>query len=358
VEKQPNELESGVKRVWPRVMSWIGGVTAVIGLFASIGGGITWVRNHHKDNAERRAKIALAETQEKQGEYQESIESYGEILKGDPLDPDALDRQLNVAMLWAENFHVLVPDGQSPTAAAGPELDQIMGILDAGLARTKSARAADIQAHIGWTHWLNQHIAEREFGDAAEKNLHAALETDPSNVYANAMLGNWMLQNNRDFTQAVQHLDAAVSTGKARPFVRKLQIGGLNHLDRPGARGALVKAANDMRKAGEPLDPSYKSDILAFCFNPTFAGHQDLAESLSAAPPGEIGTTYLWLDQDSGDDHRAEHEFVNASLMEVQGKRQESLEKYRELRNELKNQPGSLREAVDASVARLSRSSG
>ena len=37
----------------------------------------------------------------------------------------------------------------------------LIAILDAGLARTKGAAAADVQSHLGWAHWLNQHIAER-----------------------------------------------------------------------------------------------------------------------------------------------------------------------------------------------------
>src|ERR1035438_8126362 len=98
-------------------------------------------------------------------------------------------------MLWVENFHITLPEGQNPAEVAGPALDQILMILDAGLTRTKGSETADIRAHIGWAHWLNQHIAEREFGSDAEQNLRAALASDPSNVYANSMFGDWLLLN-------------------------------------------------------------------------------------------------------------------------------------------------------------------
>ena len=358
MDEQAKKLELDAKAAWPRVMGWVGGATALIGFFASVGGGVTWFVTHHRQQAERQAKFALAQAQAKQGEYQASVQSYEEILKADPLDRSAMDQELNTTMLWVEDFHALVPEGQSAASEAGPALDEIMSVLDAGFARSKGTQTADVQAHIGWAHWLNQHIAEREFGAAAEQNFRAALAADPSNVYANSMLGNWMLQNHGDFGEAVHHLDVAVSTGRARPFVRRLQIGGLIYLERRGSRAAQVKAANDMRKSGEPLDEGYKKRILNFCFDPLVTNHGELAESLSAVPTDEAWETYLWLDKGQGEaeDHRIVHEFVNANLLEISGKRQESLEKYRLLKQELKDQPGTMQIAVEQAIARISHS--
>jgi tetratricopeptide (TPR) repeat protein len=349
-------LEQGAKKAWPVVMGWVGGITALIGLFATLGGGVTWLVNHHKAKTERQVKLALAETQASQQDYQAAVQTYGDLLKADPLDRPVLDLQLNTAMQWAENFHVTVREDQHAEDLAGPALDQIFAILEAGLTRTKGSQAADVQAHLGWAHWLNQHIAEREFGPAAEQNLRAALAADPSNVYANAMLGNWMLQNGGNFSEAIHHFDVAVSTGKARPLVRKMQIGGLLHLDEPGARAAQIKAANDMRKAGEPLDEAYKSRILSFCLDPLVTDHKELTESLSAVPPNEAWQTYLWLDDNTSEAevHNLNHDFIHANLLEISGKREESLEKYRLLQQELKNSSGTMKDSVDAAVARLS----
>lgn len=355
--EQLQRAESSVKRSWPVVMSWVGGITALIGLFASIAGGVTWYINHHKQQAELNAKMALAEEQAKQGEYQAAIQSYGDILKADPLYRPALDEQLNTAMLWVEHFHVVAREDQNAAELAAPALDQIMAILDAGLTRSKGLQAADVQAHIGWAHWLNQHIAEREFGPVAEQNLRAALATDPSNVYANAMLGNWILQNGGSLTEAIHHLDLAVSTGKARPFVRGLQLGGLIYLDKKGRRAELVKAANDMRKSGEPLDEDHRRRILGFCFDPVVTDLGEFSESLSAAPPDETWKTYLWLDEmpEDGQSQSTVHDLLAANLLELSGKRQEALEKYRLLQQQLPNQPGILRNSVDAAAARVSQ---
>ncbi len=230
------------------IMTWVGGATAVLGLIGSLSGWFHTFGSHRTQRAELSAQMAVAQTQAKQEEYRASVRTYGGILKDDPLYVPALDGQLDATMLWVENFHVLGRDGASSADAAGPQLDEIMPVLESGLARSKGSRAADVQAHLGWAHWLNWHIAEREFGPAAEKNLRAALALDPSNVYANAMLGNWMLQNNGNFQEAIGHFGTAVATGKARPLVREMQVGGLLHDEVRGARAELVKAVNDMRK--------------------------------------------------------------------------------------------------------------
>ena len=287
---------TGKSSMWKTVMAWVGGASAVLGLIGVLSGWFHTFSSQHTQSAEVKALMATAAGQEKQGEYEASVKTYGQILKGDPVNAEVLDAQLNTAMEWVENFQVLVPEGQSASGAAGPLLDEIMPVLDAGLARSKGTRAADVQAHLGWAHWLNWHIAEREFGSSAEKNLRAAIETDKSNVYGNAMLGNWMLQNHGSFQEAIGHFNTAVATGKARPLVREMQNGGLRDYDVPGARGELVKAANDMRKNNEPLDEGLKHRILTFCCNTTMTSQAELVESLSAVPTDDAWKTYLWLD--------------------------------------------------------------
>jgi hypothetical protein len=358
MEEENRETQNVAKKAWPVVMSWVGGITALIGLFVSIRGGVIWFENNQKQKAELRAKMSLAQAQANQGEYQASIQSSADILKEGSLDRPALDQQLDTAMLWLENFHVVAREGQDASAAAAAALDQITPILDSGLARSKGSQAADIQAHIGWAHWLNKRIAEREFGDMDEQNLRAALKLDPANVYANAMLGAWILQTGGSVPDAVQHFHTAVAAGKARPFVRKLQFGSLVSVEKRGARTELVKAANDMRKSGESLEEDYKSRASSFCFDPFGPDHQDLVESLSAVPPDDAWNTYLWLDDtpENAEAHRPAREYIQANLLELSGKRQEALTQYRALQKEVKDRSFTMKSALDAAIARLSHS--
>jgi tetratricopeptide (TPR) repeat protein len=338
------------------IMSWIGGATAVIGLITSLAGGFHWFANHHTERSELKAQMGTAETEAKEGEYASSVRSYEGILKTDPLYGPALEGQLDAAMLWVENFQVLGKDRDKSTEAAGPLLDEIMPILDAGLARSKGTRAADVQAHLGWAHWLNWHIAEREFSPAAENNLRAAVDLDKSNVYANAMLGNWMLQNNAGFQEAIGHFNTAVATGKARPLVREMQIGGLLGDEVPGARAELVKAVDDMRKNGEALDDEERYRVRSFCYSTSFH-HANLIESLTAVPKDDTWKTFLWLDDNREDkmDPLA-HDFIYANLLEVSGDRSGALEKFRALQQNPKVNQFSFKDQVDDAVKRLSKS--
>jgi tetratricopeptide (TPR) repeat protein len=359
----PNDAAAPEKRsdrAWGFLMGWVGRITAIVGLCATLAGGATWFVSHRHQQRERSAQLALAETQSSQGDYQASVETYATLLKADSLDREALDRQLNTTMLWAENFSVLVPEGQSATEPAGRALDAMMSILESGLTRSRGSRAADVQAHLGWAHWLNQHIAEREFGSAAEQNLRAALATDPSNVYANAMLGNWMLQNNGDFAEAVEHLHSAVASGKVRGFVRRVQLGGLSSYEGPGARAELVRVANAMRLGGETLSPDEKHRVFDICCDLTVTESAELAESLAAVAPQDAWETWLWLENAGGEAspdslQGLTHDFIQAKLLEISGQAPQALARYRTVQHKLRAYPNAaLSDAVDAAVQRLS----
>jgi hypothetical protein len=354
MEEEVKKIEAEVTKEWPKVISGVGGITTLIGLCVTLGGGVTWLIHHHQQAQARQAQMALANTEEDQGDSQASVQAYSQILKDEPTYQPALDDQLKATERWVENFEVAAPEGQDPAAAAGAMLDQIMPVLESGMTRARGATAqADIQAHIGWAHFLNEKIAEREFGSAAEDNLRAALKLDPNNVYANAMLGNWLLETNGDFDEAMRHFDAATATGKERPLVRTYELGGLHYLDHKGARAAQVRVANEMRKGGEPLSEDDKSRIVSSCF--AFVDErEELMEALTAVPPDEEWKTYLWLDDGpESEDHQTMHDFIQASLLEIGGDKAGSLAKFRDLQSQLKDEPGSLKSAVDAAVARL-----
>jgi tetratricopeptide (TPR) repeat protein len=358
----PQQSEPRVKRTWTVILAWIGGISAVLGFIGAVTGFFGNIQGHFHHNVQLGSEMAVAQSQSREGDYQASVESYADILKAEPLYRPALDQQLQSTMLWVENYHVYLKPGEDPSAAVASQIDQIIAILDGALARTNGTAVADVQAHLGWAHWLNQHVAEREFppNAAAERNYRAALTTDPSNVYANAMLGNWMTLNGGSLAEAVQHFNSAVATGKERAFVRTLQLAGLRDRDESGSRAALMRALNEMRKNGEPLDTEDKHRALGFCCDPTVTDHAELTESLSAVPADDAWQTYLWLDdqQNTVEDlkHRdIVHDFIAANISEISGDKQKSLDEYRTLQEELENQESTLRDSVDQAIARLSR---
>ena len=356
----PQQSEPRVKRAWAVILAWIGGISAVLGLIGAMTGFFGNIQNHFHSNAQLDSQMAVAQSQAGQGDYQASVQSYADILKTHPLYRPALDQQLQSTMLWVEDYHAYLKPGEDPGAAVASQLDQIIAIFDAAHGRTNGIAAADVQAHLGWAHWLNQHVAEREFppNSAAERDYRAALAIDPSNVYANAMLGNWLALNGGSLDEAVRHFDSAVAIGKARAFVRTLQLAGLRDRDQPGARAELVKALNEMRKNGEPLASEDKFRDMGFCCDPSVTDHAELTESLSAVPADDAWQTYLWLDDEPNANdmtHRdIVHDFIAANIAEISGDRQKSLNEYRALQKELKNQGSTLSDSVDQAITRLS----
>ena len=138
-------------------------------------------------------RLATARTQTELGEHRSGFQTYRDILKTTPDAPEVLDLQAASAMAWLRDFHVTVGEGEKAEDIAGPPLAEIINVLEAALARSGGTgpKAGDILAHLGWAHWLNRRIAQKEFGPAAERNLRQALVVDPGNVFAHAMLGNW-----------------------------------------------------------------------------------------------------------------------------------------------------------------------
>ena len=360
MDPTPSTPEPRAKRAWTVIAAWIGGISAVIGFILTLTGAFGKIQDHFHSHAERDSQMAIAQSQSNQGDYAAAIQTYDNVLKSNSLYAPALDQQLQTTMLWVEDFHgPPMKEGQDdPGPVVAAQLDHIIAILDAALVRTKGAQAADVQAHLGWAHWLNRHIAFREFGPAAEKNLRAALVTDPNNVYANAMLGNWLLQNGGDFNEAVAHFHTAVATGKQRPLVRIMQIGGFLSNESSRSNLELMRAANEMRKNNEPLDQHSKTGILNQCFHP-LDDRARLVESLSAIPPEEADQTFQWLDDRprEGDDakyHAIVCEYVRANLLEMSGKRSDALTKFQSLRSALKGGSYVLATPVDDAIKRLS----
>jgi tetratricopeptide (TPR) repeat protein len=354
-EDRRNQQRVALKKRWV-----IAGATAIVVIVAALLAAGPW-REYRARQAAARQMTATARVQIEQGQYESAFKTYRDFLKSDPANRAALEGEIDAAMLWLQNFHVIVAAGGSPEDIAGPPLAAILNVLETGLARAngRDPRAADILAHIGWAHWLNRRLAYKEFGDAAQRTLRQALTADPSNVFANAMLGNILLQTGGDSNEALRHFDAAARTGRARALVRSMQLGGMVYNDAPGIRPALIRVADEMRRNGETIEETYKRRIRT-AYNPGMNNAGELKETLSAVPPDQAWATFLWLDAaagEPGDADRMRHRFIRASLLEIEGKNADALAMFQDLASELRKRgyAGRLAEHVDAAVRRLSR---
>ncbi len=338
------------------ILGWVGGISAILGLGATLVGGYHSFSAARAQRAAIKSELALAATQLDQSEYETALHTYTDILQKDPRNGAAADGQRKALFRWDEYFSVSAPEGQDFSAIAAPKIDQLFNQLDIQRSHAQGTVLADVEAHIGWTHWLNRMIAFREFGDAPEKNLRDALAIDPNNVYANAMLANILIKLHEDLPQAQPYMAAALASGKERVLVRRLQIGAL--LMRTGMSGScaeFVRVANQMGLGNEAMESDDKRRIVSRCFS-IYNSHKELTEVLSAVPPDQVWASYQWLIQNDPDRpaHSLDSDFISASLLEASGKPAEALAKFRDLQRRLEPDTGfSFRAQIEEAVKRL-----
>lgn len=272
-------------------------------------------------------RLATARTQTELGEHESAFRTYQEVLKTGPSNPAILTLQADAAMAWLRNFHVVSREGQKAEEIAGPPLTEIIRVLEAALSSTAATgqRTGDVLAHLGWAHWLNERIAQKEFG-SAERYFRRALTADPKNVFAHAMLGNWLLQTSGDASDALRHLEAAEKTNEQRPLLRQMQLGGMVSNSDPAISPALMRVVNQMRVNGEPLASRYRSRVMSY-FRP--GNSAEVRQMLAAVPADDAWATFLWLDDPTPRDERNyenfRREFIHALVLDLDHKPAEAL---------------------------------
>jgi tetratricopeptide (TPR) repeat protein len=335
-------------------LKWIGSITAVIGLITALSGVVGPLKGWWSQGRHSQTMLAAGQKQAELGEYAAAFDTYSDLLKSDPNNVAATHARLDVAMLWIEDFRVTGKDEQEIAQKASELLARIGTVLEAGLTTHKGYREADVIAHLAWLNLLKTDLTEEDA--EVEKNLQRALSMDPTNVYANAMMGEWILEKHLSVEDARKRFDIALQTGKARGFVRRCQLESLVYNEKPGARAELIRVINQMRKDGDDLSDADRGRIHSYYYGPTLGSEDELREVLSAVPPDEEWATYRWIDRPLTEWEPftpEQQQFIQARLDEVAGKRDEALKIYRQLDVATKKSPGTFADRIHAGEKRL-----
>jgi tetratricopeptide (TPR) repeat protein len=333
-------------------LKWVAGITAIVGLITGLSGVVGPLKGWWTQGRQSKSMFATALRQEELGEYPAAFDTLTEILKNKPGDIPALHARLDVTMLWIEDTWAPLHDNEEYAKQEQPIFARMTPVLEAGLGTSKDYRAADVVAHLGWLNLLKWKIVGED--GRIEEHLRRALQMDPSNVYANAMLGDFMLQTGGSVAEARAHFDAALKTGKVKDFVRGCQLESMIYNNSPGVRGELIRVANQMRKDNDAISDPNKSRIHSY-YSPTIGTDAELREVVSAVPPDEAWATYQWVSSPESDsEHNAqEQRFIQANIDEVSGKKAEALKIYRDLAQETAKSDGRLPQRVRDAVRRL-----
>jgi len=271
----------------PRLMKWVGGVTAVLSLVFAVQQAIQLV-SEVRERDRRIAELDLVgKRQRDSGDYRaawvtfekaiEVAEPTGQLAKltGQLSDQrrQLRETQEDLAMTWLENLRVRGSEGETFSTLISP-LDPV---LNRGIASSSGSRKADLLAHAGWASFLKSRDGQRVDPDP---QYAEALAIDAGNPYANAYRAHWLLWTRKAaaMPDARSLYTAALSSGRVTGHVRGIQLASLRNLGSDG-EAEYVAVVNEMRTKGEDIVPQTRSDFYQIY---SFAcGFRDDAERLA-----------------------------------------------------------------------------
>jgi hypothetical protein len=171
------------------------------------------------------------------------------------------------------------------------------------------------------------------------------------------MMGEWLVENHRSLDDARRHFAVALASNTARRFVRDCELGPMIYNESPGVRAELIRVVNDMRKHGEPISDNDRGRVHGY-FSPGLGSDADLRQVLTAVPPEEEWATYQWIDRPLTQwepFNAVQKLFIQDSLWEIEGKRDEARLAFRQLQQLTQKDQGTLRRRTQDAVKRLSR---
>src|SRR5438093_508881 len=268
-----------------RVLKWVGAATAVISLILGARQLITIATDRAQRSRESTEFTALARQQADRSEFAEAWRSLDRAEERSRTEATAAAR-LDVGFRWLEEGR---PGSDQPFSRI---TDTVMPALDRALLDPRHPRRADILAHLGWATFLKG----RETGTGDPAPLYKqALAIDPHNVYANVMLGHWLVWQGEPLDAARPYFDAAVANGQQRPLVRYFQLAALRNRNDTSADTELIRVVNSMRRQNETLDEqSARTAYVAYVgrYGPR-ARTTDAGDI--GIPPSDLLATFAWL---------------------------------------------------------------
>jgi tetratricopeptide (TPR) repeat protein len=259
--------------------------------------------------------------------------------------------QEDLAVQWLQNVRVNVSRGESFFRV----VDMLNPVLHRGAAGGQGARKADLLAHLGWGEFLRWREGRIELDP--EPLYRQALAIDPANPYAHAYWGHWQLWTRQTaaLPEARAHFRAALSAGRARELVRRIQLSAIQNLGRSGD-AELLGLVNEMRRQGERIDPTTREaawSVYRWVCEPPAPDR--IAKVLAAVPLADHEATFaaLFHGNDLDETRSRRRDACLAALLEAAGRRDEARQVWATLRRELPPDDREWRERADAALRRL-----
>jgi hypothetical protein len=209
-------------------------------------------------------------------------------------------------------------------------------------------------AHVGWSYFLRSREGRGGL-DPAGPYAEAA-QKDANNPYAQAMWGHWILWNHGELADAEHHFTLALTSHRQQDYVRQLQLSALMNIHDDPEEEEVIRIANAMRLGQESMDKDMRSRIFSIYYTRLLPRQSSAPKFINAVAPVEHLATFMWLFENDNLDESASdlRSYYLAVLEEAAGRRGDALAGYTLLRRKIMGRNGSLLDAVDAGVKRLS----
>jgi tetratricopeptide (TPR) repeat protein len=366
---------AGPQGEWYRRRAVLGGALVALALVVGVAGwqwqraasataarAAAAARAAEQADAARRARqqvvddlVRIATAQHERGEFVEAMTTLDRaVAHADADTAQAAALQQDVAMQWIREARVESSAGQTFADA----ITRPVAVLDRAAPFATGARQGDLVAHLGWATFLRWRDGERTLrpNDVYRK----ALTADQANPFANAMLGHWILWSGSgasSFERARQLFRVAADTGRAADVVRGLQLAALRNDRSAESRLETVRVVDEMRRRAQPLQACDTSDAWSiYYFALGDRGELTSAALVAVLPPTEHLFTLQWAFDafTQGDEsRRRQYRYYVARLQAAAGQAAEARAALEGLRAELGRTGGTLREAVDAELERV-----
>ena len=303
-------------------------------------------RQQHARDDEVARLLAVARAQRADNDFAAAMKTLDDVTVLAPANEDARVAREDIAMAWLRQARVAA--SANFTTVSTP----LARVLDEGVPRATGSRQADLIAHRGWAEFLRERD-EPEHHDPSAFYARA-LAVDGANPFAHAMLGHWMLWDHQDRAAALAHFDAAVASGRERPWVRYLEIAALKSNSFTDNAAEIVRVANAVRREGGTIDAAIRRDIHSLYYS---VGRDKDDPLLAALPPEEHVTFYRWLFADDLADPKREPSYVLnlVALEEHAGHRDVARAELTALRARIADGEPQLKRQIDTELKRLGK---
>ncbi len=334
-----------------RVLKWVGYLTAIFSLCATVAGVARYVYNSAQTRKNLAVLLATETEQQKSRDYPSAWQTLEKAVQLEPDSAKVRTAQEKLAMVWLEDLY---PSEKQKISDITQKLEPIL--TRAVAAAKPGQQQADLRAHVGWAYLLEWNDGRSDLDPAGP--YREAVAEDPNNPYAEAMWGYCILLDHcYGVKEAAPHFAAAIASQREGDFVRHLQLVALLSCNTEEVDQEVIRVANAMRKERRALNDWERSHIYGLYYFEFSHETPTASAFINAVPPAEHIATFHWLfDSWDTDDATSpwNHALYLARLQEAAGLRDEALANYKSVLSHTPPHSGSRWDAADAGVTRLS----